>query len=146
MSIAPQDSAQTAPTARMTGIGRVLVIVYAVMALASTGRSFVQIVQRFDEAPLAYALSAVAAVVYIVATVALVRAGRPGWYTVAWIAIVFELSGVIVVGALSLILPALFQHPTVWSQFGIGYLFIPLLLPVFGIWWLRMHHPRRDAR
>lgn len=146
MSIAPQDSAQTAPTARMTGIGRVLVIVYAVMALASTGRSFVQIVQRFDEAPLAYVLSAVAAVVYIVATVALVRAGRPGWYTVAWIAIVFELSGVIVVGGLSLVLPALFQHPTVWSQFGIGYLFIPLLLPVFGIWWLRMHHPRRDAQ
>lgn len=146
MSIAPQDSTQTAPTARMTGIGRVLVIVYAVMALASTGRSFVQIVQRFDEAPLAYSLSAVAAVVYIVATVALVRAGRPGWYAVAWIAIVFELSGVIVVGALSLILPALFQHPTVWSQFGIGYLFIPLLLPVFGIWWLRTHHPRRDAR
>lgn len=146
MSIAPQDSTQTAPTARMTGIGRVLVIVYAVMALASTGRSFVQIVQRFDEAPLAYVLSAVAAVVYIVATVALVRAGRPGWYTVAWIAIVFELSGVIVVGALSLLLPALFQHPTVWSQFGIGYLFIPLLLPIFGIWWLRTHHPRRDAR
>lgn len=127
---------------RMTGIGRVLVIVYAVMALAATGRSFVQIVRRFDEAPLAYSLSALAAVVYIVATLALVLAGRHGWYTTAWIAIVFELIGVIVVGTLSLALPELFQHDSVWSVFGRGYLFIPLVLPIFGIWWLRTHQPK----
>lgn len=131
----------TATRSRMTGIGRVLVIVYAVMALAATGRSFVQIVRRFDEAPLAYSLSAAAAVVYILATLALVLAARPGWYTVAWIAIVFELSGVLLVGTLSLLLPQLFQHETVWSIYGIGYLFIPLVLPVFGIWWLRTHRP-----
>jgi len=127
----------------MSGIGRVLVIVYAVMALASTGRSFVQIVRRFDEAPLAYSLSALAAVVYIVATLALVLASRRGWYTVAWVAIVFEMAGVVIVGALSLIMPELFQHQSVWSQFGIGYLFIPLVLPAFGIWWLVTHRPKR---
>ncbi|WP_446724806.1 hypothetical protein [Microbacterium sp. K35] len=131
----------TAPSARMTGIGRVLVIVYAVMALAATGRSFVQIVRRFDEAPLAYTLSAVAALVYILATLALIFARRRGWYTVAWVAIVFELTGVLVVGVLSILLPALFQHETVWSLFGRGYLFVPLVLPVFGIWWLRTHRP-----
>ncbi|MEJ1091787.1 hypothetical protein [Microbacterium istanbulense] len=125
----------------MTGIGRVLVIVYAVMALAATGRSFVQIVRRFDEAPLAYTLSAIAAVVYILATLALVFARRPGWYTVAWVAIVFELTGVIVVGILSLTVPQLFGHDSVWSYFGMGYLFIPLVLPLFGIWWLRTHRP-----
>jgi hypothetical protein len=125
----------------MTGIGRVLVVVYAVMALAATGRSFVQIVRRFDEAPLAYSLSALAAVVYVLATLALVLARRRGWYTIAWIAIVFELTGVLVVGALSLLLPSLFQHETVWSLFGRGYLFIPLVLPVFGLWWLRTHRP-----
>ncbi|MCK2027105.1 hypothetical protein KZC56_12395 [Microbacterium sp. SSW1-47] len=125
----------------MTGIGRVLVIVYAVMALAATGRSFVQIVRRFDEAPLAYTLSAVAALVYILATLALIFARRRGWYTVAWVAIVFELTGVLVVGVLSILLPALFQHETVWSLFGRGYLFVPLVLPVFGIWWLRTHRP-----
>ncbi|WP_245861067.1 hypothetical protein [Microbacterium aurantiacum] len=129
------------PTPRMTGVGRVLVIVYAVMALAATGRSVVQIIRRFDEAPLAYALSAVAAVVYLLATLALVLAGRRGWYAVAWVAIVFELTGVVVVGSLSLLMPELFQHETVWSLFGIGYLFIPLVLPVFGIWWLRTHRP-----
>lgn len=126
---------------RMTGIGRVLVIVYAIMALAATGRSFVQIVRKFDEAPLAYSLSAVAAFVYIIATLGLVLARRRGWYTIAWVAIVFELAGVLIVGTLSLVVPELFQHDSVWSVFGRGYVFIPLVLPVFGIWWLRTHRP-----
>jgi len=25
----------------------------------------------------------------------------------------------------------------VWSNFGSGYLFIPLVLPIVGLWWLR---------
>lgn len=131
----------TVSRTRMTGIGRVLVIVYAVMALGATGRSFVQIFRRFDEAPLAYSLSALAAVVYILATLALILAHRRGWYTVAWVAIVFELTGVIVVGTLSLLVPSLFGHDSVWSYYGMGYVFIPLVLPLFGIWWLRTHRP-----
>lgn len=125
----------------MTGIGRVLVVVYAIMALAATGRSFVQIVRAFAEAPLAYTLSAVAALVYILATLALVYSGSRAWYRVAWIAICFELVGVLVVGILSFVLPDLFAHPTVWSWFGMGYLFVPLVLPFFGIWWLVTHRP-----
>jgi hypothetical protein len=125
----------------MTGIGRVLVIVYAIMALGATGRSFVQIVERFDEAPLAYTLSALSALVYIVATLALVFAGRRGWYVVAWVAIVFELVGVLIVGTLSFVMPELFAHPTVWSWFGSGYLFVPLVLPFLGLWWLATHRP-----
>jgi hypothetical protein len=125
----------------MTGIGRVLVIVYAIMALGATGRSFVQIVERFDQAPLAYTLSALSAVVYIVATLALIFAGRRGWYVVAWVAIVFELVGVLVIGTLSLVAPELFGHPTVWSWFGFGYLFVPLVLPFLGLWWLATHRP-----
>lgn len=137
--------ASTTPvrTRGMTGIGRVLVIVYGIMALAATGRSFVQIVREFDEAPVAYTLSALAAVVYILATLALIFSARPAWYRVAWIAIGFELVGVLVVGTLSLVLPELFQHPTVWSVYGIGYLFIPLVLPFLGLWWLVRH--RRTA-
>ncbi len=127
----------------MTGIGRVLVVVYGIMALAATGRSFVQIVREFDDAPVAYTLSALAAVVYILATLALIFSARPAWYRVAWIAICFELVGVLVVGTLSLVDPALFQHPTVWSVYGYGYLFIPLVLPFLGLWWLIRH--RRTA-
>lgn len=124
----------------MTGIGRLLVAVYGVLALAAIGRSFVQIASRFDEAPVAYTLSALAAVVYVVATVALIRSGR-GWYRVAWATIAFELTGVLVVGTLSIAFPALFPDDTVWSWFGRGYLFIPLVLPVLGMWWLATHRP-----
>ncbi len=118
---------------------------YAVLALAATGRSFVQILQRFDEAPLAYALSAVAAVVYIVATVALAMQGSETARTVALAAVCFELIGVLVVGTLSLVTPALFGHDSVWSYFGSGYLFIPALLPFLGLWWLRVSRERVPA-
>ena len=138
----PADTAAPVAERRMTGIGRVLVIVYAVMALGATGRSFVQIVERFDEAPLAYSLSAASAVVYILATLALIFSRREAWYRVAWVAIVFELVGVLVIGTLSFAAPALFAHPTVWSWFGMGYVFIPLVLPFLGLWWLLTHRTR----
>ena len=125
---------------RMSGIGRVLVAVYGVLALAAVGRSFFQIVSKFEEAPLAYVLSALAAVVYVVATAALILSGR-GWYRVAWVTIAFEFTGVVVVGLLSVVFPDLFPDDTVWSWFGRGYLFIPLVLPVLGKWWLAKHRP-----
>lgn len=125
----------------MSGIGRVLVIVYAILAVGATGRSFVQIVERFDQAPLAFTLSAISAVVYILATLALIFAGSPAWYRIAWVAITFELVGVLAIGTLSLFTPHLFPEATVWSFFGMGYVFIPLLLPFFGIWWLVTHPP-----
>ncbi|MGO3886292.1 MAG: hypothetical protein ACTJHU_08345 [Mycetocola sp.] len=123
---------------RSSGLGRVLVVVYAILALAATGRSFSQILRSFDEAPAAYSLSALAAVVYIVATVALIVPGRFA-YRLAWVTIVFELVGVLVVGTLSLVIPEHFQHATVWSVYGQGYLFIPLVLPALGMWWLAKH-------
>jgi hypothetical protein len=127
----------------ITGIGRVLVAVYAVLALAATGRSFVQIVLRFDSAPLAFTLSAVAAVVYLLATLALVFSGARAWYAVAWAAICFELAGVLSVGVYSVMRPDLFPDETVWSWFGAGYVFIPLFLPFLGIWWLVRNRPGR---
>lgn len=130
----------TEPRTRLTGIGRVLVVVYAIMALAATGRSLVQIVEDWANAPLAYALSAASAVVYIIATVALVLSSRRSWYVVAWVAICFELLGVLVVGTLSLTHPELFAHDaTVWSGFGYGYFWVPLVLPLVGLWWLVRH-------
>lgn len=129
---------------RLSGLGRVLIAVYVVLAIAATFRSVFQIMKKFDEAPLAYSLSAVAGVVYIVATVALImgiKGARTStgrlWRAVAWVALAFELSGVLIVGTLSLVSPELFAHPSVWSTFGIGYGFIPLVLPVLGLVWLR---------
>lgn len=131
-------------SSRAVGVGRVLIAVYAVLALAATARSFVQIAREFDEAPVAYSLSALAAVVYVLATVALLARG-PVWYRVAWITIVFEFVGVLTVGTLSLVLPELFAHPSVWSVFGMGYLFIPLVLPVLGMLWLYRRRPSAVA-
>lgn len=121
---------------RMSGLGRVLIVVYIVLALAATFRSVYQILTKFDEAPLAYSLSAVSGVVYIVATIALIKRGRGAWRWIAWAALSFELAGVLVVGTLSLVSPELFAHPSVWSVFGQGYGFIPLVLPVLGLVWL----------
>ena len=125
-----------ARTSRHTsGFGRLLVVIYAIFAIAATSRSVIQLTTRFDEAPVAYLLSALAAVVYVVATIAL-GLGERG-KKVATAAITFELVGVIVVGALSLIESAWFPRATVWSGFGVGYLLIPLILPIVGLWWLR---------
>jgi len=122
------------------GFGRVLVAVYAVFALAATARSLVQIATRFDEAPVAYLLSALAAAIYIVATVALARGDRTS-RRVALVAITIELVGVLTVGAVSLVVPDLFPSASVWSTFGSGYLFVPLVLPIVGLWWLRRTRP-----
>ena len=120
-----------------SGPGRLLIAVYAVFALAATARSAVQIGTRFGEAPVAYLLSAFAAVVYVVATVCLARGSRTS-RTVASVSIVVELVGVLAVGTFSLVDPAAFPDATVWSDFGRGYLFIPAVLPVLGLWWLRV--------
>jgi hypothetical protein len=136
--------ATTSPSTRAVGAGRVLVVVYAILALAATGRSAFQILSKFDTAPLAYALSAVAAVVYIVATVALIARGD-GAYRAASAAIGFELAGVLVIGTLSVVDPQLFPDDTVWSQFGRGYLFIPLVLPIVGLGWLWKRRPSAGA-
>ncbi len=119
-----------------SGPGRLLVTLYAVFAVGATSRSAYQIATRFDEAPLPYALSAVAAVVYCAITVALVRGGETARRT-ALAGCVAELAGVLVVGTWSVFDPEAFPDTTVWSAYGMGYLFIPLVLPVVGLWWLR---------
>jgi hypothetical protein len=133
----------TNSSSRAVGVGRLLIVVYGILALGATARSFVQIVERYEEAPLAYTLSAVSAVVYIVATVALMAPGH-AWYLVAWITICFELAGVLVVGTLSITHPELFAHASVWSYFGRGYLFVPLVIPVLGLVWLYTRRPSAE--
>lgn len=130
------------PTPRRTnsGAGRALVAVYGVFALAATARAGVQIALRFSEAPLAYLLSALAAVVYIVATISLAR-GTPRARRVALVAVLVEFVGVLTVGTLSVLDAAAFPRATVWSIYGIGYGFVPLVLPVLGLLWLARTRP-----
>jgi hypothetical protein len=124
------------PSGTAAGPGRVLVALYGVFALAAGSRAAVQIATQFAEAPLAYVLSAVAAVVYLVAVVGLARGGVAG-RRAATVACSVELAGVLVVGTLSLTDRAAFPDATVWSVYGKGYGFVPLVLPVLGLLWLR---------
>ncbi len=118
------------------GQHRLIVALYAILTLAALGRSSFQLLTKFEEAPLAYSLSGLAAVVYVVATVSLALGFRPRFALLALWSLSFELTGVVVVGLVSVLVPSLFPEATVWSQFGLGYLLIPLFLPMVGLWWL----------
>jgi len=125
------------------GFGRLLVTVYGVLAFAAIGRSTYELATKFSEAPFAYSLSTLSAVVYVLATIALAKGG-PRWRTVAWVTVGFEAVGVLAVGAASAASPDVFGETTVWSGFGQGYGYIPLVLPFVGLWWLWRTRPRAD--
>lgn len=127
--------------ATSSGPGRVLIAVYAIFALSATARAGVQIATRFAEAPLPYLLSALAAVVYLLATIGLAGRG-PVARRLAWAAVGFELVGVLVVGTVTVLDTADFPADTVWSSYGRGYGYIPLVLPLVGLWWLHRTRPR----
>ena len=141
-ALTEHERATSARRPRGTGVGRVLVAVYAILAIAALGRSIFQIVDRFDQAPVAFLLSLLSGIVYVVATVAL--AAR--WRRIAWATIGFELLGVLVIGTITVLAPNLLgahssdpfgTTATVWSTYGAGYLCIPLALPILGLLWLR---------
>ena len=124
------DAAHAHETGR--GFGRILVFVYGVLAFAATGRASFELLAKFSDAPVPYALSVLAAVVYIVATWALATNRRQ----IALVAVCFELVGVLAVGFSSLLWTSTFPQASVWSDFGVGYGFVPLVLPLVGLWWI----------
>ncbi|MET9802114.1 hypothetical protein [Streptomyces sp. NPDC006368] len=106
------------------------------MSVGAVSRSAYQVATEFDRAPLAYTLSALAAVVYVFITYTLVRGGETA-RRAALVCCAAELVGVLTVGTWTLVDPGSFPDATVWSKYGFGYVFIPVLLPVTGILWLR---------
>lgn len=131
-----------------TGPRRALIALYGTFALAATARAGVQITTRFHEAPLAYVLSLLSGLIYIGATVGLTsrrRFGRP----LAWVSCTAELVGVLTIGTLTLADATAFPDDTVWSDFGSGYVYIPIVLPLLGLAWLwftrHMQHPSPDS-
>lgn len=121
----------TDTAARSRGFEVVLIIVYGLFALSATARSLVQILRDFSLAPVAYVFSLLAALTYIAVTVVLVRRGRRS--PLALVLCLIELVGVLAVGMLSVLDAALFTDDTVWSGFGKGYGYVPLLLPVVAL-------------
>lgn len=130
-----EPQAQAAPRSRADALnknfGRILVFVYGVLALSATGRSVKQLLWNFHDAPVQYLLSGFSAIVYIAATVAL---GTNHRRTAIGVMLV-ELVGVLAIGATN---PAsVVPHKqTVWTDFGSGYGYVPLVLPFVVIGWL----------
>lgn len=114
-----------------TGLSRLLIVGYLILAVAATGRSAFQIATKFSEAPFAYTLSAIAAAHYFLAVLAIARR----WRRFAIAIMVVELIGVLSVGMLTYLIPTLFHANSVWSYFGLGYGYVPVLLPILGLWW-----------
>jgi drug/metabolite transporter (DMT)-like permease len=113
-----------------------MLLLYALFTLAAGARSLVQLATQAGEAPLAYTLSLLAAVTYALGWVAIRRASE-GHTAFASRMLWVELAGVLTVGTLSVVRPGWFPDATVWSDFGMGYLFIPVLLPLSAMYWLR---------
>src|ERR1700689_2441875 len=91
----PEPAAATeppTPDSTKTGPGRLLIAVYGLFALSAFARAVVQIATEFSHAPVAYLLSAFAAVIYIVATVTLV-VGTPTARRIAFVSCSVELAG-----------------------------------------------------
>ena len=110
----------------------VLIVVYSILGLAATGRATVQILEKFSEAPVAYTVSAISAAIYILVAVALWR----GWHTVALVGTSIELVGVLTVGTLGYVDADLWPDETVWTGYGSGYGWVPVLLPLVALYFL----------
>ena len=143
--VASPEPTASHPDSTRTGPGRVLIAIYALFALSASARAGVQIATKFSHAPVAYLLSAFAGAVYILATVTL-TVGSPTARRIAVLSCSVELVGVLAVGTWSLADPATFPDATVWSGYGSGYGFVPLVLPVFGLLWLRRWTGRARTR
>ncbi|WP_181795686.1 hypothetical protein [Streptomyces sp. WELS2] len=135
---------QDKPARLISGPGMLLVWFYGVMVVGALSRSAYQIATEFDRAPLAYTLSAVAGVVYAFITYTLVRGGETA-RRAALVCCAAELAGVLIVGTWTLVEPSAFPDATVWSEYGMGYVFIPVLLPLSALYWLRRARERAGA-
>ncbi|MFG3021134.1 hypothetical protein ACGFZQ_21710 [Streptomyces sp. NPDC048254] len=132
------------PKRLTSGPGTLLVWFYGVMVVGAVSRSAYQIATEFDRAPLAYSLSAVAGVVYGFIMYTLVRGGETA-RRVAQVCCAAELAGVLIVGTWTLVDSSAFPDATVWSDYGMGYVFIPVLLPISALYWLRKGAQRGAA-
>ncbi|MBI5311480.1 MAG: hypothetical protein HZB14_10730 [Actinobacteria bacterium] len=117
-----------------------LLAAYGLLAFAAVGRGTYELAVKFDEAPVAYSLSAFAALIYCVGVWGIARADKLA-VRIARVAVSFELAGVLIVGTLTLFDDDVFPTGTVWSLYGRDYGWLPLVVPMFALWWLLRQHP-----
>ena len=136
MTTVEENTVEEKPKRLISGPGILLVWFYGVMVVGAVSRSVYQIATEFDRAPLAYSQSALAGVVYGFITYSLIRGGETA-RRAAQVCCAAELAGVLIVGTLTVIDSSAFPDAKVWSYYGAGYVFIPVLLPLSALYWLR---------
>ena len=138
-----KESTATSKATRDASEG--LGIVYGLWAFSALGRSsweylFKQNVQTYAPAH----LSTFVGLLYIFIIVGL-RKRTPRWWWITLALLAVELAGVLIVGTIDVIWRP-FPYATVWSNYGIGYFFMPLLLPFVGLWWILRRETRMAYR
>jgi uncharacterized membrane protein YfcA len=116
-------------------LGKLLGFSYPLLGLSTGVRSLYQLFFKPESTHLvAASLSLLAAICYIIASVAFFKRTRWAWRLGVGM-LSFELLGVLIVGTLSLIYPSVIGR-TAWGQFGRDYGFFPLIQPILGLLWL----------
>lgn len=122
--------------------GGILAISYPVLAISTGARAGYQLLLKEGVTNyLGPALTAVAAVLYLVATVGFARRKKWAWKLSVG-ALTVETLFTVVVGSLSFVIPDVIGS-TAWRHFGIDYAFFPFIQPVLGLVWLLHPHTRR---
>lgn len=123
-----------APEGRPRAAADALVFFYGLWAVAAISRALYQYAVRRPPDLTPTHISLFVGALYVLIILGMRRRSPAAWRaTLALLAV--ELLGVLVVGAVDVVWRP-FPYTTVWSGFGAGYLYMPLLLPAAGIWWM----------
>ena len=135
----------------LSAIGYILGVSYPVLALSTGVRALFQLF--FKAGVVSYlgpALSAIAALCYLTATIGFLRRRRATWY-LSVASLGFKMAMVLLIGTLSFVYAEQIGH-TVWRHFGADYGYFPLFQPLLGLIWLfwpqtlRAYGIRREPR
>ncbi|MEX1018914.1 MAG: hypothetical protein WDZ49_04610 [Litorilinea sp.] len=115
--------------------GYILAVSYPVLALSTGVRAGYQLFFRSDIVDyFPVQLSALAAVLYLIATVGFAYRRRWSWWLSVGV-LAFETIMTLVIGIWSLLEPEVVGR-TVWRHFGEDYGYFPLFQPLIGLIWL----------
>jgi hypothetical protein len=141
MSSNATQPAQSDRVTSVRGASDVLGFFYALWSFSALGRSSWEYLFKQNVATYVPAhLSTFVGVLYIIIIVGL-RRRTPRWWWATLALLIVELAGVLIVGTIDVVWQP-FPYATVWSKYGIGYFFMPLVLPFVGLAYLLRQETR----
>ncbi len=130
-----KQSTQNGLSGFVRAAGTILAVSYPVLALSTGVRAVYQLFLKegiTDYVP--PALSALAAVCYLLATVGFVYRQKWAWRLSVGM-LLFETGMVLLIGTFTTLYPQNIGR-TVWGHFGADYGYFPLIQPLLGLAWL----------